>query len=189
MDESPGQVEQGWMIYPGRGWRWLAFRLPLWLWRMGLGPVMHRRFCVLTTWGRKSREPRPTLVEWVEDRGRVCVAAGWGPRSHWVRNILADPNVTVQSGLGTTRGRAERVTDGDVLRRLYPEMRKSPVWDDYCRSWGVDGSDPEDVARNAERMWTFVVEPAAVDAPPPMKSDLVWIPIAVGLIVLGAVLL
>lgn len=176
-DASKGPPhEQGLMVYPDRGWRWLFFRAPMWAWRMGLGPLMGRRFCVLSCWGRKSGQPRHTLLEWVEDGGRLHIGAGWGPRSQWVRNLLANPLVTVQSGLGTVRGRAVRMTDGEVMRRLYPHMRKSPVWEQYCASWGVDGSDVDDVAARADRLWTFVIEPGPGHTPPPMRADQWWIP-------------
>jgi deazaflavin-dependent oxidoreductase (nitroreductase family) len=177
------------MVYPRSGWRWLFFRAPMWLWRMGLAPLMRSRFCVLTCWGRKSGEPRHTILEWVEDGGRIHLGAGWGPRSQWVRNILANPLVTVDSGLGTIRGRALRMSDGDVMRRLYPHMKKSPVWDQYCASWGVDGSDPEDVARKAGQLWTFVVEPGPGKTPPAMRADLWWVPAALALVVLVPLLL
>lgn len=178
------------MVYPARGWRWLFFRAPLWLWRMGLGPLLRPRFCILTTWGRRSRKPRHAMLEWVADGGRVHLGAGWGPRSQWVRNLLQDPNVTVQSGLGTIRGRAARMTDGDVMRRLFPHMKKSPVWEQYCASWGVDGCDPEDVAAKADRLWTFVIEPASEpgsSTPPAMRADLWWIPAASLALAAGAV--
>jgi deazaflavin-dependent oxidoreductase (nitroreductase family) len=169
------QVESGLMVYPDRGWRWLFFRAPMWAWRMGLSPLMARRFCVLTCFGRKSGVARHTLLEWVEDDGRIHIGAGWGARSQWVRNILANPQVSVQSGIGTIRGRALRVTDGDVMRRIYPHMKKSPVWMQYCASWGVDGADPEDVAAKADRLWTFVIEPGPGEVPAPMRADLWWL--------------
>jgi deazaflavin-dependent oxidoreductase (nitroreductase family) len=183
------QVERGLMVYPESGWRWLFFRAPMWFWRMGLGSLMGFRFCVLTVYGRKSGEPRHTILEWVEDGGRLHVGAGWGPRSQWVKNVLANPAVTVQSGMGTIRGRAVRMTDGDVMRRLYPHMKKSPVWEQYCASWGVDGKDPEDVAAKAGQLWTFVIEPCPGQVPPVMQSDLWWVPMLVGLVLLVPFLL
>jgi len=36
LDDRP--VERGLMVCPARGWRWLVFRLPFWLWRMALRP-------------------------------------------------------------------------------------------------------------------------------------------------------
>ena len=99
------ETEQGLMVYPASGWRWLFFRLPFWLWRMGLARPMGGRFCMLTTHGRKSGEARHTLLEYVAHEGRAHLVAGWGPRSHWVRNLLADPRVTLESGLGVQRER------------------------------------------------------------------------------------
>ena len=49
------------------------------------------------------------------------LAAGWGDRSHWVRNLLVDPRVVLESALGVDHARALRVTDAAALRRLFPE--------------------------------------------------------------------
>ena len=193
MDETPGTApvmrEHGLMIYPETGWRWLFFRAPMWLWRMGFAPLMRFRFCVLTCWGRKSGEPRHTILEWVEDGGHVHLGAGWGPRSQWVKNVLENPNVTVDSGLGVVRGQARRVIDGDLMRRLYPHMKQSPTWTQYCASWGVDGSDVEDVAAKADHLWTFEVTPGAGDCPPAMRADLWWVTAGIAALVVAAVLL
>ena len=134
--QEPEPEQRGMMVYPDRGWRWLLFRLPYWLWRMGFAPVMRGRLCMLTTRGRKSGKPRDTLLEYAQHDGRAYLLAGWGPRSHWVRNLLADPRATLVSGLGTQRGRAVRVEDPEIARALYPDLRKSPVWDDYTLSLG-----------------------------------------------------
>jgi deazaflavin-dependent oxidoreductase (nitroreductase family) len=171
------------MVYPASGWRWLFFRLPFWLWRMGLARPMGGRFCVLTTTGRASGKARHTLLEYVSHDGRAHVVAGWGPRSHWVRNLLADPRVTLESRLGEQRGRAVRVEDPDIMRALYPEMRKSPIWDQYSASWGVDGSDIDDVAAKAGLLWTFRIEPTDDATPPPLGTDLWWVGAAVCVLV------
>lgn len=183
---SPG----GLMVYPANGWRWLVFRVPFWLWRMGLGPVMGGRFCMLTTIGRTSGKPRHTLLEYAALDGRAYVLAGWGFRSHWVRNLLADPRVTLQSRLGTERGRAIRIVDPDTVRALYPDLCRSPVWHQYTAAWGVDGSDIDDVARNADRLWSFRIDPTDDETPDPGHADLWWVSAllltAVGLLTLYA---
>ena len=112
-----------------------------------------------------------------------------------MKNLLANPHVTVDSGLGTIRGKAVRVVDGDLMRRIYPHMKKSPTWMQYTAAWGVDGADVEDVAAKADQLWTFVIEPdAGADEkseahPPRMELDLVWMPamlvLGIGVALLG----
>lgn len=48
----PSNIQQqgrGLMIYPAGGWRKALFKAPLWLWRLGLGPILGRFYLVLTT--------------------------------------------------------------------------------------------------------------------------------------------
>ena len=64
------------------------------------------------------------------------------------------------------------------MRRIYPEMVKSPIWTQYAESWGVEGSSEDDVAAKAERLWTFVIEPdenASASELVGIKSDFAWI--------------
>ncbi len=172
------QDQRGAMAHPGRGFRRLFFRGPLYLWRMGLGRLLGDRFLVLTTRGRKSGLSRHTMLEVVFYEGRPYVGAGWGTSSAWVRNLLADPQVLVQHAGLTWHGIARRVVDGDLMRAIYPEMKKSPIWDAYTASWGIDGKSADDVADKADRLWTFTFDRDDVppqDALQPMKTDLVWV--------------
>jgi deazaflavin-dependent oxidoreductase (nitroreductase family) len=84
-----------------RGLARLAFRLPIWLYRLGLGGLLGTRFLLLTHTGRKSGRKRQTVLEVVrydEATTTFIVAAGFGPGSDWYRNIRSNPQVTVQCG-------------------------------------------------------------------------------------------
>ncbi len=163
--QEAGEPAGGLVAYPPGEWRRLVLRPPFWLWRIGLAPLMRGRFCVLTTLGRESRRPSRVLLEYTAFGGRAYVLAGWQPRSHLFRSLLTEPRVTLESGLGVERGRAVRVVDPDLLRALHPELRKTPHWRRYTAAWGVDGGDVEDVARNAERLWVFRIDPTGGDTP------------------------
>ena len=180
------QQQHGIMAHPGRGFRRWFFRAPLYAWRLGLGPLMRRRFMVLTTRGHKSGRPRHTMLEYVPLDGKPYVGAGWGDTSAWVKNLRADSRVYVQSGLGESYGVARRVTDPEIMRRIYPEMKKSPIWAQYTASWGVEGASEDDVAAKAERLWTFVIDPdenANTSELEGIGSDLAW----VWLLIIGVV--
>ena len=86
---------------PPRGLMRLLFRAPNVLYRLHLGRLLGHRFLQLTHRGRRSGALHQTVVEVVgRDRasGAYCVAAGWGKKSDWYRNILADPHVRVRVG-------------------------------------------------------------------------------------------
>ncbi|BDZ63446.1 hypothetical protein GCM10025877_03840 [Agromyces mangrovi Wang et al. 2018] len=79
--------------------RWVV-RLPIPLYRAGLGVLLGRRFMMLEHTGRTSGEPRFVVLEVVDrpDERTVFVASGFGPRSQWYRNLRADPSCHVSTG-------------------------------------------------------------------------------------------
>ena len=84
-----------------RGWRRLLFRAPNRLYRHGLGVMAPKRFLYLEHLGRTSGTIRNTVLEVVdhdEAAGSYHVAAGFGPESHWYRNLEQNPDVTIQVG-------------------------------------------------------------------------------------------
>ncbi|MEP7187773.1 MAG: nitroreductase family deazaflavin-dependent oxidoreductase [Roseiflexaceae bacterium] len=84
-----------------RGLARLAFRLPIWLYRLHLGWLLGDRLLLLTHIGRKSGLPRQTVLEVVRhDRSSdtYIIVSGFGEQVDWFRNIQHNPNVLVQSG-------------------------------------------------------------------------------------------
>ncbi|MEZ4656106.1 MAG: nitroreductase family deazaflavin-dependent oxidoreductase [Caldilineaceae bacterium] len=98
---------------PPRGLlRWLL-RTPIWLFRWRLGWLLGHRFLLLTHTGRKSGQPRQTVLEVVQyDKmtNTFIIASGWGEQADWLRNIQKNPDVQVQSGGQRLRATAERLT-------------------------------------------------------------------------------
>src|SRR5271165_6648624 len=144
-DPVTGRLPQrgpGWLAYPGRGWRRMLMHMPLLYWRLGLKPLLVRlgalgfRALILTTKGRRSGQARHTMLTHLVLDGRIYIGAGWGERTQWYQNILADQQVTVQTR-GTAFGAVARlITEDEELQRLYWQARKSfPVWQ-WKRSLG-----------------------------------------------------
>ena len=174
------QKERGFMIYPSGGWRKAMFKAPLYLWRMGLGVLLPRQILVLATTGRKSGLPRHTMVEYSKINGQIYIASGWGKRPQWVKNIEADPVVTVESvNEGVLTGTAHRVTDEDEFRRMWEPMQRSPIWETWLESWDIEPI-LEDYLAKRDRMVVFAIDVGAVPAPPTLARDLQWIPLLVG---------
>jgi deazaflavin-dependent oxidoreductase (nitroreductase family) len=76
-------------------------------------------YCYLTTTGRVSGDPREIEI-WFALEGRVLyMLSGGGERSHWVRNLLSEPAVSVRIGDVTQAGHARVVagSDEDVRAR------------------------------------------------------------------------
>jgi len=74
-------------------------RVVLLMWRLGLGRLMagKRRgyVMVLVTTGRKTGKRRLAPMNFDEDPGVVYCLAGFGRRTHWLVNLLADPTCEV----------------------------------------------------------------------------------------------
>jgi deazaflavin-dependent oxidoreductase (nitroreductase family) len=68
-------------------------------------------YCYLSTTGRVSGRPREIEI-WFGLRDRTLyLLSGGGDRSDWVRNLRADPAVSVRVGETTVRGTARLVDD------------------------------------------------------------------------------
>ncbi|MGJ3237496.1 MAG: nitroreductase family deazaflavin-dependent oxidoreductase [Anaerolineae bacterium] len=116
--------------YP-RGLLKVLVRLPMLFHQLGLGALLRpMRLMALTTRGRKSGLARHTILEYRQHGSKLYVISGWGDQPHWVRNIKADPAVTIQFGQKERAGHAHVVTDSaEALRALYMFHRTGPVYE------------------------------------------------------------
>ncbi len=86
---------------PPTGWRRLAARLPIPLFRAGLGPLFGKRLLLLHHTGRVTGLDRHTVLEVVsyEPPARSwTIAAGFGPKAGWYQNLRAQPKTVIQFG-------------------------------------------------------------------------------------------
>jgi deazaflavin-dependent oxidoreductase (nitroreductase family) len=129
--------------------RWL-FRAPIWLYRLGLGGLMTNRMVLLNHVGRKSGKLRQAVVEvarYDKANDTIYIASGWGVKSDWYRNLLANPEITVQMGWRKMAVTAVPLTpkqSGEAMRdyaRRYPTAAK--VLSKRLLGYEVDGSDED----------------------------------------------
>ena len=89
-------------VQPPAGLTRFLFRIPIHLYRRGLGWLFGSRLLLLNHIGRVSGKPRQTILEVAErDGDSYVVASGWGLTAAWYRNILHTPDVTIQVGTRT----------------------------------------------------------------------------------------
>ena len=114
---------------------------------MALDPALREEpYCYLTTTGRVSGEPREIEIWFALDGTTLYMLSGGGDRSDWVRNLRAEPAVSVRIGRETFTGTARVVEDeaeDASARRLVH---------------GKYASGPDDMAR-----WRDEALPVAVD--------------------------
>jgi deazaflavin-dependent oxidoreductase (nitroreductase family) len=107
-------------------------RLPIWLYRLGLGGLMNAiSLMILTTRGRLTGLPRHTAIEYRAHGSKLYVVSGWGERPHWCQNLIADPIVTIRQGGRVFAAQARVVENtGEALRVLHLFRKRAPVFYD-----------------------------------------------------------
>lgn len=88
--------------------RWL-YRLPILLYRAGLGWMLGSRFLLLEHIGRVTGKRRQTVLEVVDSEpasGIFYVVAAWGERADWYQNIKSISEVSYQVGRRHFEGKA-----------------------------------------------------------------------------------
>ena len=87
------------------------------LWRLGLGPWLSAwpqvggQILVISHTGRVSGLKRRTPLNYAIVDGEVYIAAGFGSRSDWYRNLKVNPSLEVWLPQGWWSGCAEEITD------------------------------------------------------------------------------
>lgn len=91
-------------------------RFMLMLWHLGLGPMLNSwpavggRIMVIAHMGRVSGKRRETPVNFAPDGEAVLCLSGFGRRSDWYQNLMADPRVEVRLPRARWSGVAEDIS-------------------------------------------------------------------------------
>jgi deazaflavin-dependent oxidoreductase (nitroreductase family) len=123
-------------------------KLPLLLYRMGLGWVFGHRFMLLTHVGRRSGKVRRTVLAVLrfDPQTREIMAVSAWSASDWYKNILISPAEQVESGW-VRYIPAYRFLPPEEIATLFEEFRKKhPIFSRIvCRipGWKWDSSHAE----------------------------------------------
>ena len=149
---------------PGPIFKWV-FKIPILQYKLGLGWMIGRYILLLTTTGRKSGKPRHTPLEYIYDpeNDRYRVAAGWGGKTDWYRNVCANPHVTVQVGRRKFAAIAEKASDEEVASYMMYVSQRHLRMDKVWNRWSdkpVDGTFESYVyaARFFPSVWLKIVK-------------------------------
>jgi len=115
---------------PPTGIKRVFFRAPIWLYQIHLGWLMGNRFLKLTHTGRVSGKPRQVVLEVVMHDAQeniYYVAAAWGEKSDWVKNIRANPKVEVQVGSQNYNMLAEELSPDQSELVILDYARRHPT--------------------------------------------------------------
>ncbi|MFL7812891.1 MAG: nitroreductase family deazaflavin-dependent oxidoreductase [Anaerolineales bacterium] len=114
---------------PPRGIKALPWRLPILIYRLGLGWMMGKGFLLLEHIGRKSGKLRRAVLEVVSsspESGRYYVVSGFGPGSHWYQNVLHNPQVTIQVGRKRFRATAQQLPPEQAAKLMLTYSEEHP---------------------------------------------------------------
>ena len=76
-----------------------------------LSQLSKEDYCYLTTTGRKSGLPREIEIWFGINGNSLYLLSGGGNQSQWVKNLLANPNVTVRIAKHNFNGLARIVSE------------------------------------------------------------------------------
>jgi deazaflavin-dependent oxidoreductase (nitroreductase family) len=95
-------------------------------------------FCYLTTVGRVSGSPHQIEIWFALHEGFVYFLSGGGEGSDWVKNLIADPSVTLRLGEETraTTARLVSASDEDALARRLLVEKYRPRYSGELEGWG-----------------------------------------------------
>jgi deazaflavin-dependent oxidoreductase (nitroreductase family) len=86
---------------PPKGFSRFLYRLPILIYRVGLGGLLGKRFLLLEHIGRNSGLIRKAVLEVIrydQFQNVYYVVSAFGDRSDWYRNIYKNPEVRIQVG-------------------------------------------------------------------------------------------
>jgi deazaflavin-dependent oxidoreductase (nitroreductase family) len=113
-----------------RGLARLAWRAPIWFYRVGLGGLLGGRMLLLNHTGRKSGQARQNVLEVVrrdEQADAYIVASGFGEKADWYKNVMAHPEVKIQVGSRHLYARAERLPLEQATAEMLDYNRRHPA--------------------------------------------------------------
>ena len=111
-----------------------------------LSQLSKEDYCYLTTTGRKSGLPREIEIWFGINGNSLYLLSGGGDQSQWVKNLLANPNVTVRIAKHNFNGVArivseekEETTARHMLAGKYQEWKEGKPLSDWGRTALVVG--------------------------------------------------
>jgi deazaflavin-dependent oxidoreductase (nitroreductase family) len=106
----------------------------------------NENYCYLTTKGHKSGNPHEIEIWFGVHENSIYLLSGGGDKSHWVRNLMADPNVNVRIAKHTFIGIArvvkeekEELMARHLLTGKYQAWKEGQEMSDWGKTASVVG--------------------------------------------------
>ena len=145
---------------------------------------------ILRTRGRKSGEMRDAPLGYAVIGDAVYCLGGFGTRTNWYRNLLADPHVEVILSSRSFSGIAEDVTDpAERLAALPPLLRTMGPLVETFGLGNPKRETAEELVRRCEGMPLVRIRPIGIAAGPEDPGGWFWVVPVVASVAGGAWLL
>ena len=142
------------------------FKVPVWLHKIGFGGwerLIGAQWMLITTKGRKSGQPRETMVD-VMDYDKTAdtyyIEAAYGARADWYKNMQSNPIFEAQVGRRKFKARAGALSTEGAGEMLVQFYRHKPA---YTRSVmamaGMKFKDEEELRKLGENLTLLSVTP------------------------------
>jgi deazaflavin-dependent oxidoreductase (nitroreductase family) len=125
------------------------FKMPLILYRLGLGWMLGKRFMLLTHVGRRSGKVYRSVLavlRYDEKTGEISAISAWSG-SNWYRNIQVTPALAVETGSIRYTSPRQRSLSPEEIAALFIEYRRQhPIFMRMVAripGWKVDSSYDE----------------------------------------------
>lgn len=151
------------------------------MWRLGLGPMMNLtpeyggQLMVLTHIGRKSGKQRRQPLNYAIVDGDVYCVAGWGTKSDWYRNIMANPRVEVWLPDGWWQGIAQDVSDSPERARLLRAVMMGSGFAAYAAGINAKTITDEELEKVAGEYRLIRIQRTGARTGPGGPGDLAWV--------------
>ena len=135
--------------------------------------------CLLITKGRRSGLPREAPLGYIVMDGAAWVLAGYGPKTQWYRNVLADPRVRLRlPAREPIEAVAQEVRDPEVRARAIPPLARSMVLPGLALGCFPPASTDERILQGASFVPLVRIEPldgSQVEAGPDDPGGHGWV--------------
>lgn len=166
-----------------RAFGWLNRRVVAPAYRAGLGPLFSNpatgSIMVLRTRGRTSGVMRDAPLGYVILDGSIYCCAGFGVRTHWYRNLAADPRVECLLPDRAVSGVAEEVADPDEWLPAFRALIRSMGVIGRGTVADVDRASDDELRTKGAGVPLIRVRVTGIAPGPSDPGGLLWVPVTI----------
>lgn len=159
--------------YPDHWIMQKLLKTPLLLFRLGLGKLIGKFILILSSTGRETGKTRRTPVEYFQHGSRIYIISGFGQQTDWYQNVMANPQVTVQTDQGTMTATARKPITDEEWMAVYEYLTHSPISKVFMADY-LDDLHQSTILKQVKNWPVLTFDPTDLPSPPALEADLVW---------------